>query len=44
VVIAKAAVSIHCVQPDKDLEDCLLLAGERLERGRAFEVFLGLVW
>jgi len=43
VVIANAAVSIHCVHPDKDLEDCLLLAGESLESGRAFEVFRGLV-
>ncbi len=43
VVIANAAVSIHCVQQDKDLEDCLLLAGESLESGRAYKVFGGLV-
>lgn len=38
VVLANAAVAIHIIEKEKSLEDCLAIARESLESGKAMEI------
>jgi anthranilate phosphoribosyltransferase len=39
VVIANSAWSIHCVHPERSIEDCIAAAKEALQSGKALSVF-----
>ncbi|GJM32910.1 MAG: anthranilate phosphoribosyltransferase [Saprospiraceae bacterium] len=43
VVVANASTAIHCIHPDKDLEDCIVEAKESLLSGRAKATFKNLL-
>jgi len=43
VVIVNSAMAIHCVKPDKSIDDCLAEARESLESKKALKVFANLI-
>jgi anthranilate phosphoribosyltransferase len=43
VVIANAAAAMRCVQPETSWKDCVSMAGESLESGRAYQSFKQLI-
>jgi anthranilate phosphoribosyltransferase len=43
VIIANAAAALRCVQPETSWTDCVSIAGESLESGRAYQSFKQLI-
>ena len=38
VVLINAALAIHVIEPEKDIEECINIARESLESGKAYQV------